>query len=81
MERVKPGATTIHILEQIIEDAASGLTLQFEHLEDGESTIRIFGDLPFGNRTLSFNAQGECSGAGTSLHNCVRPTWLHSVKG
>lgn len=78
----KPGASNWTIKEQIIEDAASGLTFQFE--VDPESSapmrLRIFGDLPFGNREIVFDRNGEEAGSGTALTGLSRPTWLTSIE-
>ena len=61
--------------EQIVEDPASGLTLQFEVLPNGHCALRIFGDLPFGNRELIFDEEGHEAGAGTALQGPHHPTW------
>ncbi len=61
--------------EQIVEDPASGLTLQFEVMPDGHYALRLFGNLPFGNRELIFDAKGREAGAGTALRGPHLPTW------
>lgn len=77
---LRPNAQNLMILEQIIEDAASGLTLQFERRESGEFALNIFGDIPFGNRTLVFDADGAFAGGGTHLGGCTRPNWIEIDK-
>ena len=76
----KPNGGICQIKEQIIEDQVSGLTLQFERCEEGTSCLRIYGDLPFGNREIFFDAEGEKEGAGTSLVELRRPSWVREVK-
>ena len=76
----KPNGHLCQIKEQIIEDEASGLTLQFERSDDGTCRLRIYGDLPFGNREIYFDAEGEEGGAGTALVGLCRPSWLREVK-
>ncbi len=76
---VKPDAKAWTILEQIIEDRASGLTLQFEVVDDGTCRLRVFGKyLPFGNREVVFDREGIDAGGGTCLV-ARRPTWLSEV--
>lgn len=76
----KPNGGICQIKEQIIEDPASGLTFQFVLCDDGTSRMCVYGDLPFGNREIYFDAQGEEGGAGTALLNVCRPSWLQQVK-
>jgi len=76
----KPNGRLCSIKEQIIEDEVSGLTLQFEHCDDGTSRLRIYGDLPLGNREIYFDLNGDEGGAGTSLIGLCRPSWLHEIK-
>lgn len=73
---IKPDAKWWSVREQIIEDPASGLTFQFEVMPDGSPRLRVFGDLPFGNREFVFNADGEEAGAGTAVGGLCRPAWL-----
>ena len=75
---VKPAAKTWTVREQVIEDPVSGLTFQFETKEgsDAPFRLRIYGDLPLGNREILFNAEGEEAGAGTALTGLCRATWL-----
>ena len=76
---VKPNAQDCRIREQIIEDRATGITLQFEVVPDGTCRLRMYGDLPFGNRDIAFDAKGEKAGSGTSLSGLCRPAWLSTV--
>ena len=65
--------------EQIIEDAASGLTLQFE-CSEGRTRLVIFGTaLPYGNREILFDSEGREAAAGTLLGEFRRPSWLKGV--
>jgi len=79
---IKPGDAGVCLIkEQIVEDPVSGLTVQFSCAPgtDAPVRIRIFGGLPYGNRELLFNAEGEMAGAGTALNGSCRPTWLKEV--
>lgn len=63
-----PNAKTIKIKEQVIEDLASGLKIEFKAREDGEYRLYLSGSiLPFGNREIHFDKEGEYAGAGTWL--------------
>ena len=65
--------------EQIIEDAASGLTLQFE-CSEGRTRLVIVGTaLPYGNREILFDSEGREAAAGTLLGEFRRPSWLKGV--
>jgi hypothetical protein len=76
---IKPNATLCGIKEQIIEDLASGLILQFECIE-GRTRLVIAGKtLPFGNREIIFDDQGREAAAGTLVGEFRRPSWLKSV--
>jgi hypothetical protein len=73
---VKPGASTCTIKEQIVEDLASGLILQFECV-DGRTRLVIAGkSLPFGNREILFDGEGREAAAGTLVGEFRRPSWL-----
>lgn len=76
---VKDDAKTWTILEQIIEDPVSGLSIQFEVAPDGEPRLRLFGNVPHGNREFQFNVEGKEAGAGTFLAGLCKPTWFMSV--
>lgn len=77
---VKPNAVLCEILEQIIEDDASGLILQFERADGGGTRLVIAGEsLPFGNREIIFDAEGREAAAGTLLGEFRRPSWLKKV--
>ena len=76
---LKPSGGICQIKEQIIEDAVSGLTFQFERHDDGTSRLRVYGDLPFGNREIYFDAEGKEGGAGTALSGLCRPSWLRNA--
>jgi len=73
---LKENAADWTIKEQIVEDAVSGLTIQFEVTPDGERQLRIYGDLPFGNREIVFAQDGTKAGAGTFVAGLCRPSWL-----
>ena len=76
---LKPNGATCRVREQIIEDAASGLTLQFE-CEDGRLRLVLAGKtLAIGNREILFDDQGREAGAGTLVGEFRRPSWLKSV--
>ena len=75
----KPNGGSITLREQIIEDPVSGLTIQIERCDDGEGRVRLWGNIPFGNRDLAFDQEGRHVGAGTALRYCHRPSWLKVV--
>lgn len=76
---IKPNGQMCGIREQIVEDQASGLILQFE-CENGKARLVIAGkSLPFGNREILFDADGREAAAGTLLGEFRRPSWLKSV--
>jgi hypothetical protein len=76
---LKPNGSDWKVKEQIIDDLASGLTIQFEVAPDGEPRLRIYGELlPFGNREIQFHRDGTLAGAGTATGIC-RPSWLSSL--
>ena len=79
---LKPDGHICEIAEQIIEDPVSGLTLQFERVKGSTAParLRIFGNLPFGNREWIFDVNGEEAGGGTFLGTPCRPNWLKEVK-
>jgi hypothetical protein len=73
---LKPNGNVCEIREQIVEDPASGLILQFECTE-GRARVVIAGEsLPFGNREILFDNDGRQAGAGTLIGAFRRPSWL-----
>lgn len=76
---IKPHAESISLKEQIIEDPASGLTLQLKKSDDGTARILIFGDLPYGNREFIFDEQGALGATGTCMVSDCRATWFEDV--
>ena len=61
-------AKMVNIKEQVIEDLASGLTIEFKVREEGEYRLYLRGSiLPFGNREIQFDKGGQYAGAGTWL--------------
>jgi hypothetical protein len=76
---LKPNGSLCAIKEQIIEDLASGLILQFE-CQEGRTRLVIAGKtLPFGNREIIFDGDGREAAAGTLTGEFRRPSWLKSV--
>ena len=76
---IRPNASMCSIKEQIIEDAPSGLTLQFE-CQNGTTRLVIAGRaLPFGNREIIFDQEGRETAAGTLVGEFRRPSWLKDV--
>jgi hypothetical protein len=77
---IKPNGALCTIKEQIVEDLASGLVLQFECQNDGRTRLVIAGRaLPFGNREFIFDREGKEAGAGTLVGEFRRPSWLKQV--
>ena len=76
---LKPNGALCRVREQIIEDSASGLTLQFE-CDDGRLRIVLAGKaLSLGNREILFDQEGREAGAGTLVGEFRRPSWLKGV--
>ena len=76
---LKPDGALCSIREQIVEDLASGLVLQFE-CTNGRTRLVIAGaSLPFGNREIIFDSEGKESAAGTLLGEFRRPSWLKGI--
>lgn len=76
---LKPNGALCQIREQIIEDRASGLTLQFE-CDDGRLRLVIAGEhMRVGNREILFDHQGREAGAGTLVGEFRKPSWLKGV--
>jgi hypothetical protein len=77
---IKPNGALCKVREQIVEDDASGLILQFE-CSNGRTRLIIAGaSLPFGNREILFDDEGREAAAGTLLGSFHRPSWLRKVK-
>lgn len=80
---IKDDAQHWAIKEQIVEDEATGLTFQFEVVSDDEDApfrLRIYGDLPFGNREIMFDRNGKKAGSGTALTGLSKASWLTKVE-
>ena len=76
---LKPNGALCRVREQIIEDAPSGLTLQFE-CDDGRLRLVIAGKaLKLGNREIPFDDEGREAAAGTLVGEFRRPSWLKGV--
>jgi hypothetical protein len=76
---IKPNGSVCSIREQIVEDLATGLVLQFE-CHEGRTRLVIAGEaLPFGNREIIFDGEGREAAAGTLLGPFRRPSWLKRV--
>ena len=76
---LKPNGALCQVREQIIEDMASGLILQFE-CKEGRTRLVIAGNsLSHGQREILFDAEGREVGAGTLVGEFRRPTWLKRV--
>lgn len=76
---IKPNGELCAIKEQIVEDLASGLVLQFECM-NGRTRLVIAGRaLPFGNREIIFDDEGKEAAAGTLVGEFRRPSWLKGV--
>ena len=75
----KPNGALCRVREQIIEDAPSGLILQFE-CDDGRLRLVIAGRaMSIGNREILFDQEGREAAAGTLIGEYRRPNWLKSV--
>ena len=76
---LKPNGALCRVREQIIEDPASGLVLQFE-CDDGRLRLVIAGKaMSIGNREILFDQEGREAAAGTLVGEFRRPSWLKSV--
>jgi hypothetical protein len=76
---IKPNGRLCSIREQIVEDPATGLVLQFE-CENGRTRLLIaFPALELGNREIIFDADGREAAAGTLVGEFRRPSWLKKV--
>ena len=75
----KPNGKVCKLREQIVEDPATGLILQFE-CENGRTRLVIAGAaLALGNREILFDEDGREAGAGTLVGEYRRPSWLKGV--
>jgi hypothetical protein len=76
---IKPNGNVCSIREQIVEDPATGLILQFE-CANGRTRLIIAGAaLPLGNREILFDREGRETAAGTLVGEFRRPSWLRGV--
>jgi hypothetical protein len=76
---LKPNGALCRVREQIIEDPASGLILQFE-CDDGRLRLVLAGrSMQVGNREILFDEQGREAGAGTLVGEFRKPSWLKPV--
>ncbi len=76
---LKPNGALCQVREQIIEDMASGLILQFE-CNGGRTRLVIAGNhLSPGQREILFDDQGREVAAGTLVGEYRRPSWLKPV--
>jgi hypothetical protein len=77
---LKPNGALCRVREQIIDDPASGLILQFE-CDDGRLRLVIAGKaMAIGNREILFDQEGREAAAGTLVGEFRRPNWLKGVK-
>ena len=76
---IKPNGALCSIREQIVEDPATGLILQFECVEDRTRLLIAGASLPFGNREIIFDKEGKEAAAGTFVGEFRRPSWLKKV--
>lgn len=77
---VKPNGRLLVIREQIIEDAASGLTLQFEVRDNGHSVLKVFGPMCREHREIVFEHSGGVGTTDTVADQTLRPSWLSIAK-
>ena len=76
---MKPNGSLCSIREQIVEDVASGLVLQFE-CHEGRTRLVIAGEnLPFGNREILFDDDGREAASGTLVGQFRKPSWLKRI--
>jgi len=77
---LKPNGALCQVREQIIEDAASGLVLQFESTNGRGCRLVIAGrPLAQGHREILFDEHGREAAAGTVIGEFRRPSWLKPV--
>lgn len=66
------GSQAWTVLPQVIDDPATGLTLQFAVSPSGELILTVSGDLPLGNREFIFARDGSLAGTGVVPHLAAR---------
>ena len=76
---LKPNGLLCNVKEQIVEDHATGLVLQFECTDSGMRLVIAGKSLPFGNREIIFDTEGREAASGTLLGEYRRPSWLKGV--
>ena len=76
---LKPNGALCRVREQIIEDAPSGLTLQFECDAGRLRLVIAVSALEVGNREILFDHEGREAAAGTLVGEFRRPSWLIAV--
>ena len=64
MTILRDDAGPLTIMEKMIEDPVSGLTIQYEVLSDGTQKLKMFGGFPLGEREFIFNPEDLEGGAG-----------------
>jgi hypothetical protein len=72
---IKPSGGSVSLLEQIIEDPVSGLTIQIERRSDTVAIIYLYGDLRYGNRELRFEC-GLYDGGRVYVKAPPKPTFI-----
>jgi hypothetical protein len=77
---MKPNGALCSIREQIVEDPATGLILQFECQNSRTRLVIAGASLPFGNREIIFDKEGKEAAAGTFIGDFRRPSWLKKVE-
>jgi len=76
---LKPNGLVCSVKEQVVEDHASGLILQFECVNGGMRLLITGKHLPHGNREIIFDHEGREAASGTLLGEFRRPSWLKPV--
>lgn len=70
------------VKQQIVRDPASGLTFQFLLDDYGRPRLRLWGDaIPFGNREIGFNEDGEDAFAGTFAQDAPPCSFARKIGG
>ena len=68
---IKENSKELRIMEQVLFEDASGLTIEFVMIESDDKfpyRIRIYGEvLPYGNREIFIDKDGKIDGGGTYL--------------